>query len=190
MWELDHKESWAPKNQCFWTVMLEKTLESSLDRKKIKPVHTKGNQSWIFTGRTDAEAETPIIWPTDAKNQLIWKDPDAGKDWRQEEKGTTENEMVRWHHQHDEHEFEQPSGLGDEQGSLACCSPWGYKHLDTAEWLNTKHVHVHTHAYYIFFIHSSVDGHLSCFRDLVHVSFQIRIFVCSEYMPRNAPQHF
>ena len=94
MWELDYKESWAPKNWCFWTVVLEKTLESPLDSKKIQPVHPKGNQSWIFTGKTDAKAETPIFWPHDAKNWLIWKDPDAGKDWGQEEKGTTEDEMV------------------------------------------------------------------------------------------------
>ena len=94
MWELDHKESWAPKNWCFWTVVLEKTLESPLDCKEIQSVHTKGNQSWIFIGGTDVEAETPILWPPDAKSWLIWKDPDAGKDWRQEEKGTTEDEMV------------------------------------------------------------------------------------------------
>ena len=99
MWELDYKESWTPKNWCFWTVVLEKTLESPLDCKDTKPVHPKGNQSWIFIGRTDAEAETPILWPPDAKNWLIGKDPDAGKDWKWEEKGTTEDEMVGWHHQ-------------------------------------------------------------------------------------------
>ena len=97
----------------------------SLDWKEIKPVNPKGNQSWIFIGRTDAEAETPILWPPDMKNWLVGKDPDAGKDWRQEEKGTTEDEMVRWHHQCDGHEFEQALGVGDGQGSLACCSPWG-----------------------------------------------------------------
>ena len=102
MWELDHKESWAPKNWCFWTVVLEKTLESLLDCKEIKPVNPKGNQSWIFTGRTDAEAEALILWPPDVKNWLLRKDPDAGKDWRQEAKGTTEDEMVRWHHRLDE----------------------------------------------------------------------------------------
>ena len=106
MWELDHNESWAPKNWCFWTMVLEKTLESPLDYKEIKPVNPKGNQSWIFIGRTDAEAEAPIFWPPDVKNWLIGKDPDAGKDWRQEEKGTTEHEMVEWHHQFDGHEFE------------------------------------------------------------------------------------
>ena len=98
MWELDYKESWALKNLCFWTVVLEKTLENPLDCKEIQPVHPKRNQSWIFIGRTDAEAETPILWPPDAKSWLIRKDPDAGKYWRQEEKGTTEDEMVGWHH--------------------------------------------------------------------------------------------
>ena len=106
MWELDHKESWAPKNWCFWTVVLEKTLENSLDSKEIHPVHPKGDQSWIFTGRTDVEAETPILWPPDAKSWLIWKDSDAGKDWRQKEKGTTEDEMAGWHHQRNTHESE------------------------------------------------------------------------------------
>ena len=106
MWEVDYKESWAPKNWCFWTVVLEKTLESPLDCKKVQPVHPKGDQSWVFTGRTDAEAETPILWPPDAKSWLIGKDPDAGKDWRQEERGMTEDEMVGWHHRLNRHEFE------------------------------------------------------------------------------------
>ena len=106
MWELDYKESWAPKNWYFWTVVLEKTLESPLDCKEIKAVNPKGNQSWTFTGRTDAEAETPILWPPGGKNWLIGKDPDAGKDWRQEEKGMTEYETVGWHHWLDGHEFE------------------------------------------------------------------------------------
>ena len=106
MWELDCKESWTPKNWCFWTVVLEKTLESPLDCKEIQPAHHKGNQSWIFIGRTDAEAETPILWPPDVKNWLIWKGPDAWKDWRQEEKGMTEDETVRWHHRYNGHEFE------------------------------------------------------------------------------------
>ena len=106
MWELDCEESWAPENCCFWTVVLEKTLESSLDYKKIQPVHPKGDQSWVFTGRTDIEAETPILRPPDVKNWLIWKDPDAGKDWGQEEKGTTEDKIVRWHHRLNGPEFE------------------------------------------------------------------------------------
>ena len=127
MWKLDYKESWAPKNWCFWTVVLEKTLESPLDCKEIQPVNSKGNQSWIFIGRTDAEPETPIFWLADVKNQLIWKDPDTGKDWRQKEKGKTEDEMVGWHHWIDGHEFEQALGAGDGQGSLECCSPWDCK---------------------------------------------------------------
>ena len=106
MWELDHKEGWAPKNWCFRTVVLEKTLESPLDSKEIQPVHPKGNQSWIFIGRTDAEAETPILWPPYAKNWLIGKAPDAGKDWRQKEKSMTEDEMVGWHHWLNRHEYE------------------------------------------------------------------------------------
>ena len=138
MWELGHKESWMPKNWCFWTVVLEKTLESPLDCKEIQPVHPKGNQSWIFVGRTDAEAEAPILWPADAKNWLIGKDPDAGKDWRREEKGTTENEMVGWHHWLNGHEFERALGVGDGQWSLVCCSPWGYKESDTIERLKTE----------------------------------------------------
>ena len=111
MWELDYKESWALKNWCFWTVVLEKTLENPLDSKKFQPVHPKGDQSWVFFGRTDVEAETPVLWPLDAKSWLIWKDPDAGKDWRQEEKGMTEDEMVGWHHQLYGHEFGWTPGM-------------------------------------------------------------------------------
>ena len=136
MWELDYKESWVPKNWCFWTVVLEKTLESPLDCKEIKPVNPKGNQSWMFTGRTDAEAETQILWPNDGKNWLIGKDPDSGKDWRWKEKGMTEDEMVWLHHRLYGHEFEQTPGVGDGQGSLAYCSPWGHKESDAAEGLN------------------------------------------------------
>ena len=138
MWKLDCKESWVPKNCCFWTVVLEKTLESLLDCKEIQPVHPKGNQSWIFNGRTDAEAETPILWPPDAKNWLIWKDPDAGKDWRQEEKGTTEDEVVGWHHRLNGHEFEWTPGVGDGQGGLVSCSPWGHKESELSDWAELK----------------------------------------------------
>ena len=138
MWELDHKKGWAPKNWCFWTVLLEKTLESPLDCKEIKAVNPKGSQSWIFIGRIDAEAETPILRPSDVKSWLIRKKPDAGKNWRQEEKGTTEDEMVGWHHQLDWHEFEQALGDGKGQGSLACCSPWGRKESDETERLNNS----------------------------------------------------
>ena len=115
---------------------LEKTLEGPLDCKEIQPVHPRGNQSWIFIGRTDVVAETPVLWLPDAKNWLIWKDPDTGKDWRQEEKGTTEDEMVGWHQRLAGHEFESAPGVGDGQGGLACCSPWGRKESDTTEWLN------------------------------------------------------
>ena len=122
MWELDYKESWVPKNWCFWTVMLEKTLESPLE--EIKPVNPKANKSWIFIEKTDAEAEAPIRWLTDAKSQFIRKDPDAGRDWGQEEKGTTEDEMAGWHHRLDGHEFEWTPGVGDGQGGLACWDSW------------------------------------------------------------------
>ena len=131
MWKLDYKESWVPKNWCFWTVMLEKTLESSLDCKEIKRVNPKRSQPWIFIRKTDAEAL--IHWPPDAKNWLIGKDPDAGKDWRQEEKGMTEDEMVWWHHQPDRHEFKQAPGVGDGQGGLACCS---YRVTKCQTWLS------------------------------------------------------
>ena len=127
------EEGWVPKNWCFWTVVLEKTLESPLDYKEIKPVNPKGNQPWIFTGRTGFE--DPILWPPDAKNRLTRKDPDAGKDWRQE-KGTTEDEMVGWHHWLNEHEFEQTLGDSEGQGNLECCSPWGRKELHMTEQLN------------------------------------------------------
>ena len=113
MWEFDYKESWAPKNWCFWTVVLEKTLESPFDCKEIQPVHSKGDQFWVFIGETDVEAETPILWPPDVESWLIWKDPDAGKDWGQEEKGMTEDEMVGWHHWLNGHEFESTLGVGD-----------------------------------------------------------------------------
>ena len=139
MWELDHKKSWAPKNWCFWTVVLEKTLESPLEipcNKEIKLVNPKGNKSWIFIGKTDAEAA--ILWPHDAKNRLIGKDPDAGQYWQQEEKGMTEDEMIGWHHLLDGHEFEQTPGVGDGQGSLVLCSPWVHKELDMTKWLNYK----------------------------------------------------
>ena len=124
MSELDYKECRALKNWCFLTVVFEKTLESPLDCKEVQPVHPKWNQSWIFTGRTDAETETPILWLPDGKNWLLGKDRDSWKDLRQEEEGLTEDEMVGWHHQLDRHEIEQSPGAGDAQGSLACCSPW------------------------------------------------------------------
>ena len=133
MWELDCEESW-----CFWTVVLEKTLESLLDCKEIQPVNPKGDQSWVFIGRTDVEAETSILWLPDVKNWLIWNAPDAVKDWGQEEKGTTEDEMVGWHHRLNGHGFGWTLGVGDGQGGLMCCSPWGLKELYMTEWLNWR----------------------------------------------------
>ena len=132
------KKGWVPKNWCFWTVVLEKTLESLLNCKEIKSVNSKGNQSWIFIGRTDAETEAPILWPPRRKSWLIRKDPDAGKDWRQEQKGMTEDEMVGWHRWLSGHEFEQALEVGDGQGSLACCGPWDHKEEDMTERLNNK----------------------------------------------------
>ena len=129
-WELDHKESWTLKYWWFWTVVLEKTLESPLDCKEIQSVNLKGNQSWIFIGRTNAEAEAAIFWPPDMKNWLLRKDPDAGKEWRQEENGTTEDEKVGWYHHLDGHEFEQTPGDSEGQRSLVCCSSWSHKESD------------------------------------------------------------
>ena len=131
-----YKESWAPKDWCFWTMVLEKTLENPLDCKEIQPVHPEGDQSWVFIGRTDIEAETPIPWPPDVKSWLVWTDPDAGKGWGQEEKGRTEDEMVGWHHWLNGHGFGWTPGVGDEQGGLVCCGSWGRKELDTTERLN------------------------------------------------------
>ena len=136
---LNHKESWVLKNWCFWTVVSEKTLESPLDFKEIQPVHPKGNQSWVFIGRTDVEA--PILWLHDVKNWLIGKDPDGWERLKAAgENGTTEDEMVGWHHWLDGHEFEQAPWVGDGQGSLACCSPRGHKESDTTEQLNLTDV--------------------------------------------------
>ena len=133
MWELDHKEGWAPKKWCFWTVVLEKTLESCLDSKEVQPVYPKGDQSWIFIGRTDAKAEAPILWPPDSKCRHTGKDPDAGKDWRQEEKEMTEDEVVGWYHRVNGRKFEQTSGDGEGQGSLVWCSPCIWK---SSTWLS------------------------------------------------------
>ena len=150
MWELDYKEIWVLKNWCFWTVVLEKTLESPLDCKEIQPVYSKGDQSWVFFGRNDAKVETAVLWPPHAKSWLIGKDPDAGKDWGQEEKGATEDEMVGWHHWLNGHVFEQTLGNGEGQGSLACCKEVTKEsqrvtrrsqriaELDMTEWLNNN----------------------------------------------------
>ena len=136
MWELDSEESWAPKNWCFWTVVPEKTLVSPLDYKEIQPVHPKGDQSWVFIGRTDAEAEIPILWPPRVKSWLTGKDPDVGRDWGQEEKGMTEDEMAGWHHQLEVHDFGWTLGVGDGLGGLACCDSWGHKESDMTKQLN------------------------------------------------------
>ena len=135
MWELDCEEDWVQKNWCFWTVVLEKTLESPLDCNEIKSVNPKGYKSWIFIRRTDDEAESPIFWLPDVKSWLR-EDPDAGRDWGQEEKGTTEDEIAGWHHRLDGHEFEWTPGVGDGQGGLACCDSWGRKESDMTERLN------------------------------------------------------
>ena len=136
MWELDYKESRVLKNWCFWTVALEKTLESPLDHKEIQPVHPNGDQSWVFIGRTDAKAETPILWPLHVKSWLIGKDSDVARDWGQEEKGTTEDEMAGWHHRLNGREFAWTPGVGDGQGGLTCCNSWGRKESDMTERLN------------------------------------------------------
>ena len=147
VWELDYKESWLLKNWCFCTMVLEKTLKSPLDCKGIQPVHPKGDQFWVFTGRTDIKAETPILWPRDEKNWLIGKDSDAGRDWGQEKKGITEDEMAGWHHRLDGHESEWTLGVGDGQGGLVCCDSWGCKESDMTERLNwTEYIYVN----YIF----------------------------------------
>ena len=146
------------KNWCFWTVVLEKTPESPLDCKGIQPVNPKGNQSWIFIGRTEAEAETSILWPPDVKNWLIWKDPDARKDWGQEEKGMTEDEMVGWHHWLNGHEFEWAPEVGDGQRSLACCSPWGRRVGHDWETELNWHIHETIHICMWNYLHSHFSG--------------------------------
>ena len=143
MWELDCEESWVPKNWCFWTAMLEKTLESPLDCKDIQPVHSKGDQPWVFLGRNDAKAETAVRWPPDTKIWLIGIDSDAVRDWGQEEKGPTEDEMAGWHHRLDGCEFEWTLGVGDGQGGLVCCNSWVTKSQtllsDWTDWLCFKY---------------------------------------------------
>ena len=141
MWELDCEESWVLKNWCFWTVMSEKTLESPLDFKEIQPVHSEGDEPWDFFGRNDAKAETPVLWPSHEKSWLIGKDSDAGRDWGQEEKGTTEDEMAGWHHWLDGRESEWTPGVGDGQGGLTCCDSWGHKESYTTERLNWTEGH-------------------------------------------------
>ena len=151
MWELDCEETWALKNWCFWTVVLEKTLKSPLDCKEIHPVHPRGDWSWVFIGRTDAEAETPVLWPPHANSWLAGKDTDAGRDWGQEEKGATEEEMAGWHHLLDGHEFWRTPGAGDGQGGLACCGQWGCKESDTTEQLSWTGLSV----FVLFYLHAA-----------------------------------
>ena len=143
MWELDCEENWVPKHWCFWTVVLEKTLESPLDCKETQPVHSEGDRPWDFFGRNDAKAETLILWPPHGKSWLILKDSDAGRDSGQEEKGMTENEMTEWHHWLDGHESEWTPGVGDGQGILECWDLWGLKESDTTEWLNWTELRIH-----------------------------------------------
>ena len=162
MWELDCEESWALKNWCFWSVVLEKTLESPLDCKEIQPVHSEGDQPWDFFGRYDAKVETPVLWPPHAKNWLTEKDSDAGKDWGKEEKGMTEDEIAGWHHWLNGRESEWTPGVGNGQGGLACCDSWGRKDSDTIEQLNwidsqpsSKFYGLHFQILYLEFDHFS-----------------------------------
>ena len=180
MWEFNYKESWVPKNWCFWTVVLEKTLESPMDCKEIQPVHPKGDQSWVFIGRNDVEAETPILWPPDAKSWLIWKDPGAGKDWGQVEKGTTEDEMVGLHHWLNGCGFGWTLVVGDRQGGLMCCGSWGCKELDMTEWLNWTELGVQAHYYGFYFP-----------KDARSIEFSINFLVtkCWQLM-KNTSEHF
>ena len=169
MWELDCEDSWVPKNWCFWTVVL-KILGSALDYKEIQLVHSEGDQSWVFFGRTDAKAETAILWPPHGKSWLIGKDSHAGRDWGQQEKGTTEDEMAGWHHRLDAHEFEWTPGVGDGQRGLACCDSWGRKVLDTTEqqkWTELILSHLLEYRFsiflsvlYSFFMGMKADTHL------------------------------
>ena len=160
MWELDCEESWEPKNWCFWTVVLEKSLVSPLDCNEVQLVCPKGDQSWVFIGRNDAKAETPVLWPPHVKSWLIGKDSDAGRDWDQEEKGTTEDEMVGWHHRLDGHEFEWTPGVGDGQGVLVCCDLWGSKESDTTEWLNWTELTINLNLCWLYF-RLFINGELS-----------------------------
>ena len=172
MWELDCEESWALKNWCVWTVVLEKTLESPLDFKEIQPVHSKGDQSWVFIGGTDVEAETPIIWPPHAKSWLIGKDSDAGRDWGQEEKGMTQDEMAGWHHRLNGHESEWTPGVGEGQGGLPCCDSRGRKESDTTEllnWISSRFFHAIAcvRGYFLF----KFEQYLTvCIPHILHIS--------------------
>ena len=187
IWQLDYKESWAPKDWCFWTVMLEKTLDSPLNCTEIQPVHPKGNQSWIFIGRTDVEAETLILWPPDVENWLIWKDPDAGKDWRWRRRGNGD-EKVGCHHRLNGHEFEQALGVGDGQGSLACCSRWCrlLRHTWVTE-LNWTELYICLYlsnvdfALLISLWHTSLHFHKYSFHHYLYVVWTFKIIVSCQF---------
>ena len=167
MWELDHKEGWVPKNQCFWTVVLKKTLESPLDCKEIQPVHPKGNQSWIVIGRTDTEADTPILRPPNVKNGFTGKDPDAGKDWRPKEKGMTEDEIAGWHHWLDGRESESTPGVGDGQGGLACCDSWRAKsQTRLSDWTELSWTSCETPSWMKHKLESRLPGEISITSDM------------------------
>ena len=175
VWELDSKESWVLKNWCFWTVVLEKTLESPLDCKEFQPVNPKVNQSWISFGSSDAEAETPIFRTPDVKNWLIGKDPDAGKNWQQHEKGTTEDEMIEWHHKLDGHEFEHVLSVGEGQGSLVCYSPCVCR-IRRSWVVELNWIYVNRMIQYSFFYASSLNQIMLMFQIYVKL---ICIVVCS-----------
>ena len=176
-----HKESWAQKNWCFWTVVLEKTLERPLDCREVQPVHPKGDQSGVFIGRTDVEAETPILWPSDVKSWLIGKDPDSGRDWGQEEKGMTEDEMIGWHHWLNGHGFGWTPGVGDGQGGLVCCGSWGHKELDMTEqlnWMDIVSLKTWDILHYYFFPYEVSKSGVCCIL-IAHLNSDYPYFSCS-----------
>ena len=177
MWELNCEEGWALKNWCFWTVLLDKTLESPLDCKEVQPVLSKGDQSWEFIGRTDGKAETPILWPPHAKSWLIGKDSDAGRDWGQEEKGTTEDEMAGWHHRLDGHECEWTPGVGDGQGGLACCDSWGHKESNMTEQLNQTELNWNNDAT-VGYLNGSGDVYSLLYINIILNMSQDKFLVC------------
>ena len=179
MWELDCEVSWVLKNLCFWTVVLEKTLESPLDCKKIQPVHSEGDQPWDFFGRNGAKAETPVLWPPNVKSWLIGKYSDTGRDWGQEEKGTTEDEMAGWHHWLDACESEWTPGIGDGQGGLARCDSWGRKESDTTERLNWTELNMFTATIMKSVLHFiSFSPNLFSRPICTHKQWQREFFVC------------
>ena len=180
MWELDCEEGWALKNWSFWTVVLEKTLESPLDCKEIQPVHSEGNQPWDFFGGNDAKAETPVLWPPHVKSWVIGKDSDTGRDWGQEEEGTTEDEMAGWRHWLDTHEFRWTLGIGDGQGGLACCYSWGHKESDTTERLKWTELNHWNNSYTLSF---------SCPQSKFHSSLLLYHFYLISLLPNYSASH-